>query len=270
LTVGIQAEPTAPTQAFYQPTDSCSSQFPGDANSDGAINRDDAIFLLNYLCHDGPAPEPLPNGDPNGDCLIDSLDIDYLMAAILYGGPAPVACTCLEPATGSCFVDTCGRQHPGDIDGNGLVNIGDAVYLVGFLFQQGPTPNPLANGDVNGDCVIDYADCVCLLRMEIPEFPCRVNCTCVYPLVDTPCGGKINGDANGDGKLTVGDAIYIITHIFRSGPAPTPYAVYSGDPNGDCVVNSGDAVYIVNHIFRSGPAPVGCYTWLGRCGEYVH
>jgi hypothetical protein len=65
------------------------------------------------------------------------------------------------------------------------------------------------------------------------------------------------GDANSDGKITVGDAVFIISYIFRGGPAPTPLRV--GDVNGDCKINSGDAVYIISYLFRSGAHPVqGC------------
>lgn len=67
--------------------------------------------------------------------------------------------------------------------------------------------------------------------------------------------GAMRGDANGDGRYTVGDAVYIITYVFRSGPAPA--TVEAGDANSDLVVNVGDATYIVNYIFRSGPPPAG-------------
>ncbi|MDD4051288.1 MAG: S8 family serine peptidase [candidate division Zixibacteria bacterium] len=62
----------------------------------------------------------------------------------------------------------------------------------------------------------------------------------------------IRGDANGDGKINVGDAVYIITYIFRGGPAP---GSYEGDANGDGKLNVGDAVYLISYIFRSGPPP---------------
>jgi PKD repeat protein len=62
----------------------------------------------------------------------------------------------------------------------------------------------------------------------------------------------IRGDANNDGKITVGDAVYIVAYIFRGGPAPDPY---QADANGDGKINSGDAVYIVAYIFRGGPPP---------------
>ncbi len=61
------------------------------------------------------------------------------------------------------------------------------------------------------------------------------------------------GDANGDKAVNVGDAVYVINYIFKSGPAPTPLA--AGDANCDHAVNVGDAVYVVNYIFKGGPAP---------------
>lgn len=62
------------------------------------------------------------------------------------------------------------------------------------------------------------------------------------------------GDANGDENINIGDAVFLITYIFKSGPAPDP--IEAGDANGDTSVNIGDAVYLVNHIFNGGPAPV--------------
>ncbi|MDD4050802.1 MAG: C10 family peptidase [candidate division Zixibacteria bacterium] len=61
------------------------------------------------------------------------------------------------------------------------------------------------------------------------------------------------GDANGDGTLNVGDAIYIISYIFREGPAPDP--IVSADANCDGKINVSDAVYLINYIFRGGPPP---------------
>ncbi len=62
------------------------------------------------------------------------------------------------------------------------------------------------------------------------------------------------GDANGDGRVNIGDAVYLINHVFKGGPAPEPLEV--GDVNGDGTVDVGDAVYLINHVFKGGPAPV--------------
>lgn len=63
----------------------------------------------------------------------------------------------------------------------------------------------------------------------------------------------VKGDANGDGVVNIGDAVYIITYVFRGGPAPVPLT--AGDANCDGNVNVGDAVYLISFIFRGGPAP---------------
>lgn len=61
------------------------------------------------------------------------------------------------------------------------------------------------------------------------------------------------GDANGDLTVNIGDAVYLVTYIFKGGPAPDP--VESGDANCDGSTNIGDAVYLVTYIFKGGPAP---------------
>ncbi len=62
------------------------------------------------------------------------------------------------------------------------------------------------------------------------------------------------GDSNHDGTLNIGDAVYLINHIFNSGPGPDPLA--AGDSNGDGTLNVGDVVYVINFIFNSGPDPI--------------
>ena len=61
------------------------------------------------------------------------------------------------------------------------------------------------------------------------------------------------GDPNGDGDINVGDVVFLIQYIFRSGAAPKPAIV--ANVNGDEEVNVGDVVYLINHIFTGGPAP---------------
>ncbi|MCK5126326.1 MAG: hypothetical protein KAR42_08715 [candidate division Zixibacteria bacterium] len=69
------------------------------------------------------------------------------------------------------------------------------------------------------------------------------------------CGGG-RGDANSDGAINIGDAVYVINYAFKGGPAPNP--ISAGDANCDGNCNVGDAVYLVNYAFKGGPAP-GCY-----------
>jgi len=79
----------------------------------------------------------------------------------------------------------------------------------------------------------------------------------ICPDIYNPSQEIICGDSNADCGLNVGDAVFLINYVFKSGPAPDPVCV--GDANGDAETNVGDAVYLINYVFNSGPAPVaGC------------
>jgi hypothetical protein len=53
---------------------------------------------------------------------------------------------------------------PGDPNGDKVVDVGDVVYLINYLFQGGISPSPQASGDVNEDCVVDVEDVVYLIN----------------------------------------------------------------------------------------------------------
>ncbi|MGB7063095.1 MAG: dockerin type I domain-containing protein, partial [Candidatus Zixiibacteriota bacterium] len=52
----------------------------------------------------------------------------------------------------------------GDVQGDAVVNVGDVVYLVSYLFKGGPAPYcPQARADCNSDGVPDVADVITLV-----------------------------------------------------------------------------------------------------------
>ncbi len=61
------------------------------------------------------------------------------------------------------------------------------------------------------------------------------------------------GDADGNGIITISDAVYLISYIFGGGPAPVP--VLAGDADCNGIITISDAVYLINYIFGGGPAP---------------
>jgi hypothetical protein len=52
----------------------------------------------------------------------------------------------------------------GDCNGNGTVEAGDVVYLINYLFQNGPAPDPPEAGDANCDSLVEPSDIVYLIN----------------------------------------------------------------------------------------------------------
>ena len=125
-----------------------------------------------------------------------------------------------------------------DSDSDGVPDIGDNCPLV-------PNPN---QQDADADSVGDTCD-NCPLAFNPGQLDSDgdgIGDACEF----------IRGDANGDDKINVGDAVFIVSYIFRGGPAPDP--TEAGDANCDDKLNVGDAVFLVSYIFRDGPSP-GCF-----------
>ncbi|NIM98788.1 MAG: hypothetical protein GTO24_12120 [candidate division Zixibacteria bacterium] len=60
---------------------------------------------------------------------------------------------------------------PGDPNGDGIVDAGDVVFLLSYLFRYGDSPVPLASGDANGDGKVQPSDIVYLLNYLFREGP---------------------------------------------------------------------------------------------------
>lgn len=51
----------------------------------------------------------------------------------------------------------------GDPNGDGIINVGDVVYLARYLYRNGPNPDPPWVGDCNCDHIVDVGDIVHLV-----------------------------------------------------------------------------------------------------------
>jgi hypothetical protein len=61
------------------------------------------------------------------------------------------------------------------------------------------------------------------------------------------------GDANRDEIVNVGDVVYLVSYLYKSGTEPLP--TESGDCNRDENVDVGDVVYLVSYLYRNGSPP---------------
>ena len=63
----------------------------------------------------------------------------------------------------------------GDVNGDGIVNLADIIYLADFVASSGPGPIPFAHlGDVNGDALTNAADVTYLVNYYFHYGPCPV------------------------------------------------------------------------------------------------
>lgn len=123
-------------------------------------------------------------------------------------------------------------------------NDGDWVHM---YLEEGDWSTLDCNGTI---CSVDNFQFV----SHDPTYPTRT--VAIADSAYAPAGAccVVAGDANDDGKVTGGDAVFIIAYIFRGGPEPS--CMTAADANHDCRLTVGDSVYIINFIFKGGPPPV--------------
>ncbi len=200
-----------------------------DIDNDGlTLSAGDYDYLVNFVEGLGPAPEALYQADLNGDCKVNHFDValfdDYLEFGIGVFPEFPILSCCeVDTVRGACCVgDSCYTldapgcdevysgtymgdgiycatdpcpvtccEKRGDIDHNGSdPDIADLIYLVTFMFQEGPLPpcdEPFSpecpehyfpETDVNNDgvCEPDIADLIYLVTFMFQEGPALVPC----------------------------------------------------------------------------------------------
>jgi len=63
----------------------------------------------------------------------------------------------------------------------------------------------------------------------------------------------LRGDVNNNWTIELGDVVYLITYLYKNGPAPDH--VEAGDDNCSGVVELGDIVYLITYLYKGGPPP---------------
>ncbi len=59
----------------------------------------------------------------------------------------------------------------GDANGDGQINVADAVFIINFIFKSGPEPDPLASGDANCDGNPNVGDAVYIINYVFKNGP---------------------------------------------------------------------------------------------------
>jgi hypothetical protein len=70
----------------------------------------------------------------------------------------------------------------------------------------------------------------------------------------------ICGDVNGDFTINLGDVVYLITYLYKSGPAPK-CPTLRADGNSSGVVELGDVVQLISYLYKSGALPLCPGIW---------
>ncbi len=95
---------------------------------------------------------------PSWDDLHPALAIDD-------SGNVYVAGTSYDSVTNDDYVTIKYIQFlRGDANGDGVINVSDVVYLINYLFINGPAPDPIQAGDVNCDGFVNVTDVVYLIN----------------------------------------------------------------------------------------------------------
>jgi hypothetical protein len=87
-----------------------------------------------------------------------------------------------------CGADKYTNCTPGDANGDGIVNISDAIVHISYIFAGGPPPRPYSkcSGDANGDCSAGISDAVYVITYIFSGGSAPVSCaqweaSCVDP-----------------------------------------------------------------------------------------
>ena len=134
------------------------------------------------------------------------------------------------------------------------------IELEGFWYQedslQPPTIPPSWDGGNPG--LLTWAPTEADTGNWVCAFSASDGCGCgdaqqvVIHVHESLCG-----DCSGDELIDLADVVYLITYLYKQGPAPEPECM--GDANCDGLVDVGDVVLLVNYLFKFGSAPcAGC------------
>lgn len=126
----------------YRPFTNMEIVLRADSDNDGEV---DDVMSIGY--------HPMSFPDCNGNGIDDAEDINSGGSLDNNNNDIPDEC---EPNSNYC---KCG-----DANSDGGNNVGDAVFLINYVFKGGSAPDPIAAGDANFDCGTNVGDAVYIIN----------------------------------------------------------------------------------------------------------
>lgn len=100
------------------------------------------------------------------------LEIDEYMTSHMLEFDAATTCFLVDFWGVSSLVQTGEPMYMcGDANGDEAVNVGDAVFLINYVFKGGPPPNPMIAGDANCDIEVNIGDAVYIINYSFKGGP---------------------------------------------------------------------------------------------------
>ncbi len=209
----------------------------GSVFADNRAQSGGAIFAHQGASVDAAQCTFSQNGGYSGSAIYiaDTTSASIQNSIIAFGKiTAPVFC---DGESATVDLDCC------DIYGN------DGGDWVGCIAGEAGT-----DGNFSSDPLFcDTSSYSYYLNGSSSCIPAHNSCEALVGAYEVGCNYNC-GDANGDGQVNVGDAVFQIACIFKGGADPSPFCV--GDANGADGFNVGDVVYLIAYVFKGGPPPV--------------
>lgn len=150
-----------------------------------------------------------------------------------------------------------------DHDGYGVfmpsVSPGGVIWLPGYPASM--DPQAIANF-LMLNCPVEFQ----MFQAPWMQTPVRVEieyALTICPLTKCDCRP---GEADNNTNYNILDVSYIVSYLYKGGPAPKPYAKCSGDADCGCTVNILDVSYLISYLYKGGLPPCSCQQWLINCG----
>ncbi len=235
------------------------------------LNNGDGTFAWNMPYSTGANPYGITAGDYDGDGDMELATSNYTSEDVTILEPRPLILVMyMAPDNGAnmLITDPLGRRlgldsfstyyeeiptghyyQPYNTDSAFILEPMEGEYTIEFFAQLLKAPATTCSAIIKIDGSLEAV-------VTTDETLTKSNASFVYHYIVQQGYQYMNGDANRDNTIDIGDAVFLINYIFKSGEPP--YPEYAGDANCDHAVDIGDAVHLINFIFKSGEKPCCC------------